>query len=176
MPEGGMRVRHTARVVLLDPDGRILLMQGRLPSSPDGPSFWFTVGGGVDEGESLFEAAAREVVEETGLADAVLGPAVWRDETVLHDVEGEERLFRQVYIVARTRGGAPSRAGWLEHERQLTDDMRWWTLEELQLTDETVYPEGLAELLPDVLAGRYAPEPLVICTLDGPVWPLPRPA
>ena len=171
-----MRVRDTARVVLLDPDGRILLMKGRLPGDADGPAFWYTVGGGLDEGERLVEAAAREVVEETGFTDVVFGPAVWRDETILPDIEGERRLFRQVYIVAHTAGGAPSRVGWLEYEHQLTEDVRWWTLEELQLTDETVYPDGLAELLPDVLAGRYAHEPLVIGTLDGPVRPLPRPA
>jgi hypothetical protein len=38
-----------------------------------------------------------------------------------------------------------------------------------------IYPEGLAELLRDVLAGRIAAEPLVIRTLEGPVKPVPRP-
>jgi 8-oxo-dGTP pyrophosphatase MutT (NUDIX family) len=171
-----MRVRHTARVLLLDPDGRILLMKGRLPSAADGPGFWYTVGGGLDEGESLAQAAAREVVEETGLTDVVLGAVVWRDDVILEDLQGEVRLFRQLYIVARTAGGALSRAGWQDYEHRLTDEVRWWTLEELQLTDDVVYPEGLAELLPDVLAGRYAAEPLVIRTLDGPVRPIPRPA
>jgi hypothetical protein len=53
--------------------------------------------------------------------------------------------------------------------------MRWWTLGELQATSDIVYPIGLAELLPDVLAGRFAAEPMLICTPDGPVDPLPRP-
>jgi 8-oxo-dGTP diphosphatase len=170
-----MRERLTARVLLLNPAGRILLMKGRLPGRPDGPAFWYSIGGGVEDGETVLQAAAREVVEETGLTDAVLGRTVWRDEVILRDIDHEKRLFKQYYVVARTAGGDPSRDGWLPHEHLLTDDMRWWTLGELQATDDTVYPLGMTVLLADVLAGRIAPEPLLICTPDGPVDPLPRP-
>ena len=170
-----MRERLTARVLLLDPEGRILLMKGRLPGRPDGPAFWYSIGGGVEDGETLLEAAAREIVEETGLTDAVLGPTVWRDEVIMRDIDQERRLFRQYYVVAHTAGGEPSREGWLPHETLLTDDMRWWTLGELQLTDDTVFPEGMAVLLADVLAGRIAAEPLLIRTVDGPIQPPPRP-
>ena len=170
-----MRERLTARVLLIDPLERVLLMRGRLPGNSDGPAFWYTVGGGVDDGETLLQAAAREIAEETGFADAVLGPIVWRDEVVLRDIALEQRLFKQYYIVARTAGGEPSRDGWMAHEHELTQEMRWWTLGELQHTPDTVYPIGIAELLPDVLAGRIAAEPLLICTPDGPVDPLPRP-
>jgi 8-oxo-dGTP diphosphatase len=169
-----MRERLTARVLLLDPEARILLMKGRLPGRPDGPAFWYSIGGGVEEGETLLQAAAREIVEETGLTDAVLGPTVWRDEVILRDIDHEKRLFRQYYVVAHTAGGDPSREGWLPHEQALTDDVRWWTLRELQLTDDTVYPIGMAVLLADVLAGKIASEPLLICTPEGPVDPLPR--
>ena len=169
-----MRERLTARVLLLDPEARILLMKGRLPGRPDGPAFWYSIGGGVEEGETLLQAAAREIVEETGLTDAVLGPTVWRDEVILRDIDHEKRLFRQYYVVAHTAGGDPSREGWLPHEKRLTDDMRWWTLGELRLTDDTVYPIGMVVLLADVLAGKIASEPLLICTPEGPVDPLPR--
>jgi 8-oxo-dGTP pyrophosphatase MutT (NUDIX family) len=169
-----MLERRTARVLLLDPEGRILLMQGRLPSDPGGPSFWFTVGGGVEPGESVRETAAREIVEETGLVDAELGPMVWYGEAILRDQDQRPVRFKEHYIVARTQGGPLSRAGWQPHEHDLTDDLRWWTLQDLQLTDATVYPIGLAELLPDVLAGRFSSEPLVVSTLEGPVSPPPK--
>jgi 8-oxo-dGTP pyrophosphatase MutT (NUDIX family) len=161
-------------VLLLDPDDRILLMRARMPSNPTGPSFWFTVGGGAEPGESPHETAAREVVEETGLLDAELGPIVWYSEAILYDERRQPMRLIERFLVARTAGGALSRLGWQALEHQLVDELRWWSLDELRISDARIYPEGLAELLVDVLAGRFAPEPLVIRTLDGPVTPLPK--
>jgi ADP-ribose pyrophosphatase YjhB (NUDIX family) len=163
-----MRVRQTARVVLLDPQDRLLLMKARPPSDPAGPAVWFLIGGGLEPGESLAEAAAREIVEETGLTDAQLGSLVWRGEAVIADAANAPVHFKESYFVARTGGGALSRDGWRAEEHALVDELRWWRLEELQGAGEMIYPEGLAELLADILAGRFAPEPLVIRTLEGP--------
>lgn len=61
------RVRATARVVVLDPDGRVLLFGSRLtdPAVPPGDvPFWYTPGGGVEDGESLRTTAVRELAEE----------------------------------------------------------------------------------------------------------------
>ena len=73
------RERLTARVLLLDPEGRILLMRGRLPGDPEAPRVWFTVGGGIEPGESAEAAAAREIVEETGFLDAQLDSVLHAD-------------------------------------------------------------------------------------------------
>jgi 8-oxo-dGTP diphosphatase len=171
-----MRERLTARVLLLDPDDRLLLMKGRLPHDPTAPAVWFTVGGGAEPGETILAAAAREIVEETGFTDAKLGPVVWYREAELFDRKRRPVHFKEHFVVARTAGGALSRQGWQPLEHEFVDDLRWWTLGELQTTDETVYPEHLAELLPDVLAGRFAATPLVIRTLAGPILPIPRPS
>ena len=141
------RVRPTARVLLFDAVGRILLMKGRLPADPRAPGVWFTIGGGVEPGESVFEAAAREAREETGFTDVVLGAVAWCGEVTLPDRKHRPVLFQDTFILARCAGGEVSRAGWQALEREFIDDIRWWTLDELESTAELVFPPDLANRL-----------------------------
>ena len=152
--------RPTARVLLLDRADRILLMKGRLPSAPERPGAWFTVGGGVEPGETFIEAAAREVREETGIVDFILGPVVWVREGVMR--MPEPMLFKECYVLARCDGGEPVRDGWNAFERELIDDIRWWTVPDLQATTDRVFPPGLAQRLPDLIAGRLPLLPTLI--------------
>jgi len=147
--------RPTARVLLLDARDRILLMRGRLPGRT-GPANWFTIGGGLEPGEDYVQAAAREIEEETGIRDFEIGPVVWLREGQL-DIP-HRVMMRERYLVARCQGGEPHRGGWQALEHELIDEVRWWTQGELATTQELVFPPGLADLLPDILAGRF-PEP-----------------
>lgn len=157
-----MRERVTARVILLDPDDRILLMKGRLASDPGAPGAWFPIGGSIEAGETLLEGAAREVVEETGFTDAVLGPVVWYGEGIVLDRQRRPLVLKASYLVARCAGGEPSRAGWEPQERALMDDIRWWTFEALKACADDIYPQTLIDLLPDVIAGRYPATPIAV--------------
>lgn len=161
-----MRERITARVLLFDPDGRILLMKGRLPSAPNAPGVWFTVGGGVEPGECVLEAAAREIVEETGFTDAELGAVAWYNEAVLANSRGDPVLFKESYVLARCGGGEPSRDGWQELELALCDDIRWWSLEQIRAAgDERFYPERLPEMLEAALTGPPTDAPRVLARI-----------
>jgi ADP-ribose pyrophosphatase YjhB (NUDIX family) len=161
-PEPPIRERLTARVLLLDPSDRILLMKGRLPSDPAAPGAWFTVGGGVETGETVLQAAAREIIEETGLTDARLGPVVWLGEQTLRDRDQHPVRFVEHYILARSAGGELSRAGWQALERELVDDMRWWALDDLAACAEPVFPPGLAARLAELIAGRLPTTPMIL--------------
>lgn len=153
-------IRPTARVILLDPDDRVLLMKGRMPTARDGPGAWFAIGGGVEPGETPSQAAMREIVEETGFLDFEFGPLLWLREGVMR--MPEPTLFKESYFLARCDGGEPDRSGWQDVERALVDDIRWWRRDELLLTGDRVFPPGLAHLLEDVIAGRLPAEPVAI--------------
>ena len=149
-----MRERPTVRVLLIAPDKRILLFRFHDPRLSGPTVFWATVGGGIDPGESVTEAALREIREETGLANVTLGPAVWQDDHVIA-IDGEPMAFRETYIVAFAPTTTLVADGWTDLERDVIKDTRWFTVEEIMACPEQVYPEVLAEWLPDILADRY---------------------
>jgi len=149
-----MRERPTVRVLLIAPDKRILLFRFHDPRLSGATVFWATVGGGIDPGESVAAAALREIREETGLADVTLGPTVWQDDHVIA-IDQEPVLFRETYIVAFAAITTLTVDRWTDLEREVIREMRWFTAGEITTCTEQVYPEILAEWLPDILGERY---------------------
>jgi 8-oxo-dGTP pyrophosphatase MutT (NUDIX family) len=142
--------RSAARVLLLDDAGRVLLFRGIDPHLPD-VTFWFTPGGGVEPGEDLYEAARRELLEETGCTSVELGPPVWTRHNSF-TFEGEMVSQFETFFVARVPSWQVDTTGFNELERRSILDHRWWTLAELRATSDVVHPGSLADLLAEVQA------------------------
>ena len=85
-----MRRRPSARLLIIDDAGRVLLFrfvhhEGALA----GQDYWATPGGGVEEGETFEQAAIRELEEGTGIRAENVGPEVAQREFALQLPDGE---------------------------------------------------------------------------------------
>lgn len=151
-------VRDAARAVVLDPDGRVLLV--RFVNPETGEDLWTTPGGGVDPDESFEEAIRRELREETGLENAELGPVVWIRREVFPWV-GRTLDQRERFVLVRAPAFEPRPQ--LGRERLAAEhvhEVRWWTLAELERAGEAFAPRRLPQLYRALLAEGPPPEPV----------------
>jgi 8-oxo-dGTP pyrophosphatase MutT (NUDIX family) len=123
--------RATSRVLLADPDGRVLMFLQYGKDRAIAPR-WITPGGGVDPGETHDDAALREVREETGLVlDAVPAPFLDVDFAPDQRWHPYDRGHWAWYLVPVAHF-EPDRAGWTDEERADVVEWRWFTPAELR--------------------------------------------
>ncbi len=142
--------RAAARLLCLDAEDRLLLLQWRDPS--DGHVLWEPPGGGLEPGEDAHTAVLREWAEETGLPSPTLQGEpvlVARDRLWLGDRHvGDESFF----LGHASSAGNPDVSGHTEIEQASYLGHRWIPWQELDDLDGADEPEVLAVLR------RLAPE------------------
>jgi 8-oxo-dGTP pyrophosphatase MutT (NUDIX family) len=140
-----MRLRRSARVLLFDPDGDILLIRFRAQNNGKTLQFWVTPGGEIESGEEPEEAAARELYEELGLRLPLIGPV--HEESGSEYVHLGERVRNEdVFFATVCDRQAPKLAGVTQDEIRLMQEVRWWSSEDLATRPDKVYPDSLAEV------------------------------
>lgn len=139
-------------MLVIDERGRVLLLHGFDPARPDEP-YWFTIGGGAQPGESLAQAAARELAEESGIeaSPAELGEPVWH-EVAVFGFDGVTYRQEQDFFVLRVGSPEVSTDGLDDEEAAVVDGHRWWSAAELEATAESFYPAELPRLVRDLNA------------------------
>jgi 8-oxo-dGTP pyrophosphatase MutT (NUDIX family) len=139
------RHRPAARVLCLDPAGRVLLLRWRDPG--ERAVFWEPPGGGLEPGESPIEAARRELHEETGLpGSAVLDRRI----VVERDFRWNGQHFQgpETFFLGRVAAAdVPGAQGLTSDEDGALLGYRWFTREDLASCREPLQPPELAAIL-----------------------------
>lgn len=160
MIQAAVERRRAVRVLLLDAADRILLLHGFDPAVP-GVTWWITPGGGMEAGEDAVAAARRELAEETGLTGVEIGPLVAYGMTAF-SFRGQEFEQEQWFHLARTVRTDVEPTGGGADEHAVLTAARWWTVDDLRTTGETVYPAGLADLVERLLSGGPPVPPVTL--------------
>jgi 8-oxo-dGTP pyrophosphatase MutT (NUDIX family) len=140
-PPGSVIRRTTARVLPVDPDGRVLLLHGWDPQRRAEP-FWFTIGGGVDDGESLRDAAVRELREEAGITvhPDSLGEPIGSN-TIEFSWNGRRIVQQQTFYAVAVPGGDVSFDGQDQWERDTIDSWAWLSADDLAAQEDPAHPD-----------------------------------
>jgi 8-oxo-dGTP pyrophosphatase MutT (NUDIX family) len=156
--------RRSARVLLIDGRDRLLLLK-KLPHRlflEEGITWW-TPGGGIEAGESIRQAAARELHEEVGLKidEADLGNLV-ANRSGYAELPWASGLFRDDFFHYRVETHEVDTSRQQDYELELGAGHHWWSIPELAATTETIFPAGLVGLLTDLIADRVPTEPVTL--------------
>ena len=161
-------IRHSIKIILLNETDDLLLMRIDDPRTKGigedykGP-FWTMIGGQIEPGESVLEAAARELFEETGISGkgVSFGPIVWFGEYDLI-LYGKPTHIKQRFIVAKTKQQALSLANLTQDEAKIVTQLAYFSLHDIIHSNEIIYPIPLPDYLPDIIAGKYPRDPIEI--------------
>ncbi|NRA88112.1 MAG: NUDIX domain-containing protein [Rhizobiales bacterium] len=167
-----MRVRKAVRLILLNENNEILLSKYEgvniyKPGQKPLDAFWETVGGGMDEGETHEQTAMRECYEEAGLTqdDIEIGQMVWQGHSEIV-YKNEHIKSHHTFMIARTKRKIDAKSivstGLTEDEAGYLKGFKWWSMEELQETQEHIIPPILKSELPKILNGNLPNPPLTL--------------
>ena len=140
-----LRLRRAGRVIVLDPEDRVLLF--RYDDGPPNGRHWSTPGGGLNDGEDYPEGARRELAEETGWTDVPIGSEVYERTKVMENAGAIVRQHERFFLA---RVGVGQRGLGEVADMHVSDGIaawHWWTLAELDATHETIWPPDLADLI-----------------------------
>ena len=140
--------RAAARRLVLDPRGDVLLLRYSSRLSPHfftlgHEHFWGTPGGALQDGESYEAAARRELFEETGLSGVDVGAVVTTREFPM-ELRCSWVLAVERYFVVNAGRFTPAPRGFTQGEKADVTGWKWWSAEELAVSEELIFPEGLA--------------------------------
>lgn len=129
-PVPALRIRQAVRALLITPDDHVLLVRFEFPTR----TVWALPGGGLDPGETHVEALHRELIEEVGLRDPVVGAHVWNREHIIPFEDGLwDGQWDRFYLVEAAERFEPTPAlSWEQLRAERLHELRWWHIDDIE--------------------------------------------
>lgn len=151
-----LRIREAVRAIVVDPDQRVLLVRWQFPDL----HVWGTPGGGMDPGEDVASALRRELHEELGLDDPVIGPEVWERTHIIPFLDGHWDGQHDRFFMVHTPSFEPTpRLTWEQLNAENLFELRWWTPDELDAFEPTRREFFAPRQFPDLYRALLADGP-----------------
>jgi 8-oxo-dGTP pyrophosphatase MutT (NUDIX family) len=152
-PSSELRIRQAVRALLITPDDHILLVRFEFPTA----TVWALPGGGLDTGETHLDALRRELIEEVGLRDPVIGAHVWSREHIVPHEDGlwDGQRDRYYLVEASGRFEPEPALSWEQLRAERLHELRWWHIDDIEratLDDVWFAPRALGWLMRTLLA------------------------
>ena len=160
-PAAGLRIREAVRALLIDSHHRVLLVRFEFPTA----TRWALPGGGLEPGESHLDALRRELEEEVGMVDAIIGPQIWHRLHIVPFLNGEfDGQRERIHLVECAPFEPQPRLSWEQMNAEFVHELRWWTIDEIATSDVHFVPRELPVLLDMLLRNGPPLDPIDVST------------
>jgi len=154
-----LNIREAVRGLIIDGERRVLLVRLQFP---DG-AVWLLPGGGIEPGEAHHDALSRELAEEVGLSEPVIGTHVWTRTHVMpmfNSTWDGQRDF--AYMIHADYFDPQPLLSQEQLAAENVSDIKWWPLEELSNYDGDDFfaPIELADIVSHIVEMGAPSQPL----------------
>jgi len=161
-----MEVRNSARAIVLNRKNEVLLLKFSFADFKDNidtqvHEFWVTPGGGLEYGESFLDALRREMLEEIGVSVQGEPAHIWTRDVIL-EWEGKAFLSHERYFLVNLDSDSVDNSRMTANEKRTLKGTRWWSVTEIQESNEAFRPPELGAELGNIITGGISQVPIAI--------------